>query len=158
MINFKDKSALNVILAITLSGLLYWIAVTKPWIPLFVDIKTNSGEEITVLLEDSTQLSLSGGSMANINIDETQREISLLDGKFQIETSALCVRNLPIAVITPHGLLSPSDSLFNLELTENSANIRVQKGEVSLVRNGEIHSVVANQSVHFTADRVLKHQ
>lgn len=140
-----------VILIVLLTG---WSLYSKPWRPFLADISTQADEQITVLLQDGTELSLAGNSLADITIDDTQRYLSLIEGEFKIETSALCMRNLPVIVNTPQGALHPGDSRFSVVLHKKKALLSVHKGSVTLRRQDQDYTVVANNQVYFTSHNV----
>lgn len=146
---------LNLTLASLLLLLLGWSLYSKPWQPLLADISTAADEQITVLLEDSTELSLGENSLADINIDSSQRYFHFIAGKFNVETSELCERNLPVLVDTPHGKVNPQDSRFSLDIRDNEAWLTVSKGSVTLYRNSQVQVINADHSVRFTRNNIL---
>ena len=134
--------------------LISWCLYIQPWRLLQADLSTTADEQVTVLLLDGTQMSVAGNSMADINVDLIQRHISLIEGQFDIETSALCVSNLTMVLETPQGILQPGDSRFSVALGDDDVELTVHKGSVTLHNQGQEYVVAENSRIRFTRDDI----
>lgn len=95
--------------------------------------QTATGQQITIKLDDGTQVSLNTQTTVDVYFDNKQRALFLRQGEIYIETAKDAPdKNRPFYVISPEGTLQALGTRFNVRLLAGKTQLSVYEGAVQI--------------------------
>ena len=95
--------------------------------------QTATGQQITIKLDDGTQVSLNTQTTVDVYFDNKQRALFLREGEIYIETAKDSPdKNRPFFVISPEGTLQALGTRFNVRLLSGKTQVSVYEGAVEV--------------------------
>lgn len=95
--------------------------------------QTVTGQQITIKLDDGTQVSLNTQTTVDVYFDNKQRALFLRQGEIYIETAKDAAdKNRPFFVISPEGTLQALGTRFNVRLLSGKTQVSVYEGAVEV--------------------------
>ncbi|WP_417542206.1 FecR domain-containing protein [Methylophaga thalassica] len=95
--------------------------------------QTATGQQITIKLDDGTQVSLNTQTTVDVYFDNKQRALFLREGEIYIETAKDAPdKNRPFFVISPEGTLQALGTRFNVRLLSGKTQVSVYEGAVEV--------------------------
>lgn len=138
---------------LTGSGLL--ASRTEQWQLQMADYSTGAGELKKIMLQDGTQVVLNTRSAIDVQLNNTQRIITLLNGEIMVTTGHQPGEQRPFTVATPHGNITPLGTQFNVRLTDTDTQINVLEGTIQITsQNGRQAIVHAAEQTTFTSTAI----
>jgi len=95
------------------------------------DIRTATGEQKTLTLEDGTRLVLNTGSAVNISFNQSERRIQLVRGEIMVTTGHDAARR-PFSVISEQGTVRPIGTRYAVRQDNGRTQVSVFEGAVEL--------------------------
>lgn len=129
------------------------------WAALTADVRTASGEQRDIRLDDGTRLLLNTATAINIRYGKDTRAVQLLYGEIMVET-ARDPAGRQFSVATRDGRLTPLGTRFivrrDAEDEDGWTSLAVTAGTVQIepAQSGEVVLVHAGQRSRFTRDKV----
>lgn len=116
------------------SAAAYAVGRTTTWQRYVADYRTAVGEVRTIVLADSTRVTLDTASAIDVRFDERQRRVDLRSGEIMVTTSAdPNVTPRPFIVTTSHGTVRALGTRFTVRHTEGEVSrVAVFEGAVSI--------------------------
>lgn len=123
-------------------GTSYWYAKRNRWLS---DLHTSYGEQRQETLSDGTQLLLN--SATAVNVDTARRHLDLQQGELQWRSSAITWHK-PWKIITPHAVITPLGTVFDVRLDQVSTTVRVLQDRVHVaLSDGQTKTLSAGQAI-----------
>lgn len=123
-------------LAVLLTGsaAAYAVGRTAAWQRYVADYRTSTGEIRSIVLADSTQVSLNTSSAIDVQFDAQQRRIELKSGEIMVSTSPDTIEApRPFIVATSHGSVRALGTRFTVRHTDDAiSHVAVFQGAVLL--------------------------
>ncbi|MGN2438264.1 FecR domain-containing protein [Pseudomonas syringae] len=139
-----------------ISGVGLLARVSGTW-PQAGDIRTGTGERLSLNLPDGSALTLDARSRVVAHFDDRQRVIQLLDGTLLVDVSKDRIR--PFIVKTDQGLMRALGTRFLVQQNQDQTQITLLHSQVEITTaNGAVQVVSAGQKAIFNAERIISLQ
>ncbi|MEM7153145.1 MAG: FecR domain-containing protein [Myxococcota bacterium] len=110
------------------------------------------GEPLTMELSPDVQLELGGGSVASVQSQASEGLAVQLDEGWVRAEVVPGSQRIPFRVSTRHGEVEVLGTIFEVETTSETTDVRVRRGRVRVTeRSGETHFVEAGQGISLGA-------
>ncbi|PCJ30352.1 MAG: iron dicitrate transport regulator FecR [Gammaproteobacteria bacterium] len=153
--------ALSVLLITGTSGVIWQQQDALP--DLLAQYRTGTGENLSITLNDGSQLDINTRSAVDIHYTDTLREIRLYRGEIQL-TSAKDPLHRPLIVSTPQGkiqalgtqfLVQTDEALSHVTVIQHAVNVRPNTAD-NLVKRIEAGQKISFSSVNIgTTERLI---
>lgn len=131
---------------------------TNAWQAGTADLRSATGEQRNLTLEDGTRLTLNTDSAVNLRFDDTQRRILLVAGEIMIATrhDPALADPRPLLVATAEGTIRSLGTRFTVRQQAGWISVAVQKSAVEITpRAGSgPHLLRAGEQTRFSRDAV----
>lgn len=129
---------------------------TEQWRLQVADYSSGTGELKTIELSDGTQIILNTRSAIDVELTDTARTVTLLNGEVMVTTGHQPGEHRPFRLLTAHGSISPLGTRFNVRLAQDSTHVIVLEGSVDIApRQGKSLVMQAGQQSAFTEHDAL---
>ncbi|MEH6565027.1 MAG: FecR family protein [Halopseudomonas sp.] len=152
----QRRRAVKTLSLLLFAGSFATLGYQLPWRETLADIRTATGEQLTVALPGGGQLHLNTASAANLEQSATGLQVELLQGELMLNTASRApAPNL--RVVTAQGMLRPLGTRFAVQQCEGVSRVDVLAGTVEVFPS---HAPVAanvmhaGQSAHFDEYRL----
>jgi transmembrane sensor len=126
------RRALKALALLIAAGPVAFVAQrSQPWQQWRADVRSGTGEQRQITLEDGTQIQLNTDSAIDIAYDSTLRRVLLVGGEIMVSTGK-DPANRPFVLETAQGYVRPIGTRFLVRQLQDASQVAVLEGAVQL--------------------------